>query len=236
MEEKELPELIDEYLLGHIRDKDLARLEYLRMTKPDIDLRVNQSIETFRVIQYARYQQLRQRLHQIDALDKKTANGSRHRRLLVAGVFFIISLLSIWLWVMEYYSPVSLAARYFEPLPPAFLWNEEINDEDARNWKSACRTFSDGDFQTAISLFQPFLDDHENIIAYYAQWNILLARLGLGGYGLYWREEIRQFETVAPEPMKSKAAKLLHIIDSPFYQIIVLRVSPQLSALKPRLM
>ncbi len=236
MEENELLELIDEYLLGRIKAEDLARLEYLRMTNPEIDLQVNQSIEAFRVLQYARYKQLRLKLHQIDASDTKAVSGYRYRQWVIAAVLFIISLLGAWMWAMEHCSPVSLATRHFEYVSAVTLLHSDVSDEKYLNWESACRAFNDGDFQSAITLFQPFLENPENLVATYARWNILLARFALEGPGLSWREEIRQFESVAPEPFKAKVAALLHIIDSPFYQVVVLRLSPPLSVLKPRLM
>src|SRR6188508_883027 len=109
MQEKDLRELIDRYLLGTINADEEAQLSDLRKTNPEVDLRVQQSMEAFRVLQYGRYQQIRQSLKQIDALDTKTPNRYRYKRWIIMSVIFVFSLLGIWLWLVIHYSPSSLA-------------------------------------------------------------------------------------------------------------------------------
>ena len=236
MKEKDIPELIEDFLLGHIQTSDLARLENLRRANPDIDLQVLQSIEAFRVLQYARNQQLRQKLRQIDINETYRSGGNRLTALHITVIVFSVSIVSLWIWAMQYFSPASLAVRYFEPSSPAFLENLGVSKEEVHNWESACEAMIKKDFQSARLLFQPFIQNQNNSIAQYAQWNYLLARMASEGPSPGLMEEIRQFETVAPDPVKKKNSSVIRIVDSPFYQIIVIGLFQQLSALKPKLM
>lgn len=236
MNEFDLPELIDEYLLGRIRESDLARLDYLRKSDPLIDLQVRQSIETFRVLQYARYKELREKLHQIDASGMGADRNPLSVPWVVKLVIVLVSLLGIWIWVVNYFSPQSLASRNFIDVSPASMFDRNVNEKDIKNWERASRYFRNKDYQSAINLFELYADHPENPVTIYAKWNILLARLGQEGPVLNLRRDISQFESEAPEPLKGKAKKLLRTIDSPLYQITVVKLSPKWSAFKPRLM
>jgi len=236
MKEFDLQELIDDYLLGRIQETDLARLNYLRKSDPAIDLQVRQSIEAFRVLQYARYKELREELHQIDASDIGTDENPKPFPWVVKLVIVILSLVGIWIWVVNYFSPQALASRNFFDISPAAVFDWHLNDEDIKNWESACHSFRNRDYQSAIHLFELYADHPENTVAIYAKWNMLLARLGEEGPVLNWKRDINQFESEASEPLKGKAKKLHRTIDSPLYQIAVLKLSPKWSAFKPRLM
>ncbi len=111
-----------------------------------------------------------------------------------------------------------------------------INNPEAQKWELACTSFKEKDFHSARHLFQPYANHQENQLSRYAQWNILLARLGEEGPTIKWREELKQFEINASEPFNAKAHKLLGITDSAFYRFFVLHLSLQLSAFKPQLM
>ncbi|MBK9983535.1 MAG: hypothetical protein IPP15_14305 [Saprospiraceae bacterium] len=236
MEEKELLELIDQYLLGRIKPDDLQRLEYLRKTNPDTELQVRQSIEAFNVIKYLRYKQLREKLRQIDNADEKSKTGFFGQRWLVMTILIILSFLGLWLWAIRHYDPASIAMRHFLKSSEINMMLYETKDVSVNDWTLANIAFRNKNFQEAIILFQPFLEDSLTETSTAAKWNILLSRFALGDTDIYWKEEMIVFQSTASEPYKSEALKLLQTLNSPFYKIFVLHLSPQLSALKPRLM
>jgi hypothetical protein len=235
MEGKELEELIDDFLLGRIKEEELARLDYLRKSDPEIDQRVRQGIEVVGVLQYARYLHLRRLLRDIDVSDSKTTDGPVFTPWIMYCIFFILSLLALWMWMLDYWSFSSIALRHFTHDRVALVWNDPDCDANEVTWENATRSFKEGDYPAAIAQFQPYLENPEKQVAAYAHWNILLARFGMAGPETGWKEEITRFESAAPEPFKAKAKKLIRIIDSPFYRIIAYRISPQLSVLKPRI-
>lgn len=236
MEEKELLDLIDQYLLGRIKPDDLQRLEYLRNINPDIELQVRQSIEAFKVIKYLRYKQLREKLRQIDNADEKSKTGFFGQRWFVITILIILSFLGFWLWAIRHFDPASIAMRHFLRTSETDMMLYETKNESVNDWTLAKIAFKDENFQEAIILFQPFLEDSLIEISAAAKWNILLARFALGDTDISWEEEMIAFQSTGSEPYKSEAMKLMHTLNSPVYKIFVLRLSPQLSALKPRLM
>jgi len=236
MQEKDLRELIDRYLLGTINADEEAQLSDLRKTNPEVDLRVQQSMEAFRVLQYGRYQQIRQSLKQIDALDTKTPNRYRYKRWIIMSVIFVFSLLGIWLWLVIHYSPSSLANRFFQPASDEFFSIHKINQEEIIAWKLAEKAFVNGDYLSAISSFESFTANEEYLISTQAQWNILLARFAGDDAGKNWKSDIIEFEKGSPEHLKGQAQRLLRVIDSPFYRILIFELPKQLSALKPQIM
>ncbi|HZV69874.1 MAG TPA: hypothetical protein VFG10_10030 [Saprospiraceae bacterium] len=236
MEEKELTELIDHYLFGRIRSQDLARLEYLRKTNPDIDLQVRESLEAFRLLKYLRYKQLRQKLQQIDATDGSNGKVFMKHRWMLATVLMVASFLCLWLWTEYHYAPESVASRYFKAAPEYFMLYQELNDEDVSRWVLATNAFDQKNFQLAIDLFHPFENYEQDQIAAAARWNALLAYFALHGPGVVWKEEVIQFQANTIEPFRSESIRLLRTINSPWYRFFISRISDNLSALKPRLM
>lgn len=236
MQEKDLLDLIDQYLLGTIKPDDLRRLQYLRNTNPDVETQVSQSIEAFNVIKYLRYKQLREKLRQIDNTDQKSKTGFLRQRWVIISILMILSFLGLWLWTNKHFDQVSIAMRYFLRSSEMDIMQYETNSESVKGWAIANIAFKDKNFQEAIILFQPFINDPQPEISSVAKWNILLARLALGDQEIFWKEDMIVFQSTTSEPYKSEALKLLRTLNSPFYKIFVLRLSPQLSALKPRLM
>lgn len=236
MQEKDLLELIDQYLLGRIKPDDLQRLEYLRKTNPEIEILVMQSIEAFNVIKYLRYKQLREKLRQIDSTDEKSKTGFLRQRWLSITILIILSFLGFWMWAIRHFDPASIAMRHFLKIPEIEMMLFDTKEESVKDWILAEIAFEDENFQEAIILFQPFLEDSLSEIAAAANWNILLSRFALSGADVSWQEEMILFQSSASEPYKSEALKLLHTLNSPFYEILVLRLSSQLYTLKPRLM
>ena len=235
MQEKDLKELIDRYLLGSINADDAIQLSNLRKTNPKVDLRVNQSIEAFRVLQYGRYQQIRQSLKQIDALDTNSSNRFRYKRWIVTSIVLLVSLLGVWFWLVIYYSPSALASRYFQPVSDEFFLNHNMNHEDILAWKLAEQAIVNGNYQSAISSFEHFISKEESVSTQ-AQWNILLARFAVQDPASNWQSGLKEFELKAPENLKAQAQKLHRIIDSPFYRVLIFELPKQLSALKPQIM
>ena len=236
MKENEILELIDDYLFRRINDVDLERLKNLRMTDPEIDLQVLQSLDTFRVLQYARNQQLREKLRLIDKAEIKNAHRNRVHYHIIAGVVLFITIAGLWIWVAGHFSPASLASRFAEPASPTLLEQSGVPNEDALNWEFGFNALISGDFESARLMFRTFLQYPEIRIAHYAKWNYFLSRLGIEGPGKGLIQEIREFKTIAPDPIREKISALLQIIESPYYQILIPGLSLQLSALKPRLM
>ncbi len=236
MEEKELLELIDQYLLGRIKPDDLQKLEYLRKTNPDIQLQVKQSIEAFNVVKYLRYKQLREKLRRIDSADEKSKTGFLRQRWLVITILIIVSFLGFWLWATRHFDPAAIAMRHFLNTSERDTIRYKTKEESVKGWTQANIAFREEKFQDAILLFQPFLEDSIFEKSTAAKWNILLARFALGDTDISWKEELIVFQSTASEPFKSEALKLMHTLNSPLYKVFVLRLSPQLSALKPRLM
>ncbi len=236
MEEKDLSALIDQYLLGRITPDDMQRLEYLRKTNPDVDLRVRESIGVLNVIKYLRYKQLRDKLRQIDNADEKRKAGFINQHWLVITILLILSFLGFWLWAIRHFDPASIAMRHFLRTSETDMMLYEKKAESVNDWTQGIREFRNKNFQEAIIHFEPYVEDAQNEISTSAKWNTLLARFALGDTDMSWKEELIVFQSTAPEPYKSEALKLLDTLNSPFYKIFVLHLSRQLSALKPRLM
>ena len=236
MQEKDTRELIDRYLLGNINAEEEVRLSDLRKTNPEVELRVNLSVEAFRVLQYGRYQQIRQALKQIDALDANSPSRSRFRRWIIMSVVFVLSLLGLWLWFAIHYSPSSLASRCFQPVSVEFLLNHDMDHEEVATWKTAEESFVNRDYQSAILSFKSFKNSEDELIRAQAEWNILLARFAGEDPSSNWQSDMKEFESRAPENLKAQVSKLLRITESPFYRIVIFELPQQLSALKPQIM
>ncbi len=236
MIDKEQAELIDDFLLGRLQGDRLDRFILLRKSDHEFDTEVRHSIEAFIVLQYARYKQLREKLHQIDASSATPGKRSFFTPRVLVFILIVLFLFGTWCWATEYYSPTSLALRFYDPDSTTIVWIGNAHAEDAQIWAEACKSIRDKNFQSAINLFQLYTYDPDYRIALYSRWNILLARLGEEGPTSNWIEELQQFETNAPEPFKAKAHKLLGITDSALYRFFVLHLTVKLSAFKPQLM
>ena len=235
MQDKDLPKLINDYLLGRIQPSELAKLEYLRSINPRIDDRVRQNEEVFRVLKYVRYKEIRQLIHQVDANESKVYK-KRIFNAWMAAIFFLFSIVGIWSAMIKHFSPLSIAMRNYENVTATSLFQGEQEEVSWQNWELANQTFKAGEFRVAILEYQSFLENPAPSVAYTAQWNILLARFALAGPTPNWREEIRSFRYAAPEPFKKKAVSLLYLIDSDFYKILIVGVPKKMSSFKPRLL
>jgi len=65
MEEKKVTDLLDDFLLGRMKKKDVSKFEEWRCD-PRIKNRVKRDMKVFDIIQWMRYQELRKKLKCID--------------------------------------------------------------------------------------------------------------------------------------------------------------------------
>lgn len=235
MKEKDLTELIDQFLLGKIQQEELARLEYLRKSIPAVDLRVRHSLETLNAIKYYRFKLLRKNLREIDAHSaRQRLNICQHWIQRSALLLLIFG--ALWICMINYYDPASMASRYFKPSGENFDFYSLMTEGEKTDWNIATSAFQEGHFQQARLLFQPFANHIHPEIGFSSQWNLLLARFALEGNDIIFENDLILFEATAPGPLKSQAMELYRSIKSPGYRIFALKVVPSFSALKPRLM
>ncbi len=235
MEEYTLEELIDTFLKGKMTDEDHNLLIHLINTDPSVSVQVNESIETYRFLEYARYQDTRKRLREFDEKANKPKHRSVYRALGVAFIFCFIAAISGWVGLVQYCKPVNLAKRNFELIHGTAIANEKDKTEDPINWDLANDFFVREDFQNAARLFQPYSESPDHNFKTQAKWNLLMCHLASEGPTIRWQEEVKKFLLHAPEPLKSKGIKLLAFIDSSFYRLAVQRPSSHFSLWKPRL-
>src|SRR4030095_9940564 len=235
MQEKDIHELINDYLFDRLQPVELDKLNYLRSTNPEIDFRVRQNEEAFRILKYMRYKEIRQLLFQVDATEPKSYKKKFYKAWVVV-ILFLFSLIGVWSWMAEHFSPLSIVMRNYESVAAASLFHGEESKVSLHNWELANMAFNKREFEAAILQYESFSGNPDTVIANNARWNILLARFALAGPVPNWREEIKIFISDPPEPFKGKAESLLHMIDSDFYKIIIIGVPEKMSTFKPRLL
>ncbi|MEP6645765.1 MAG: hypothetical protein ABJC12_01640 [Saprospiraceae bacterium] len=234
MQQKEVHELIDRYLLGRISSPDLERLDQLRKSNPDIEQEIKESRDVMKVLKYLRYKDLRQKLIEIDKSDTDL-NSFRFRDLLLGITLSILVLVSFLLWSANFYNPESVALRYFHHFPDASIITMEGKDISG-DLSLAIKAFNERKYLLALTKFQSQAQDHDPDISIFASWNILLAHLAFYGPDQEWKNELWHFSATSYAPYGIESKRLYEMINSPLYDYINLHLSPQLSYMKPRLM
>ncbi len=232
MEEKYLAELIDQYLLGKISPEDKSHLEQLMASDPQIADMVSESRQAFKVLRSERNRQLREKLRKID--EEEPRQSGFLPKWIFSLLLMMVVVIGCWYWVSDFYSPASIARRYFEesPMPGTRLF-PQVDLENT--WLRANEAFINAKYEKAIILYASWSEEADSINANDGQWNLLLAQLALRGPTTSWKMTIKAFAEAAPEPQASKARKMLRLLDSSFYKTFFIRIPENLSVLKPRL-
>ena len=232
MEEPEILELIDQYLMGRIRPEDLTILKERMAADPAIAELVRESRETFRVIQFEKNRLLREKLKQID---KK---GSWKTGFIPGWITYVMLPIIIitggWYWTNYYYSNTAIAARYAKM--PIVDIKKLYNRQGAEGeWKKADSAFRNEEFDLAVNLYATLLEEGNKEEAYLARWKIILSQLALYGPTPNVKDTLGVFANEAPAPWQAQARKLLRLINSTWYTVFINRVQINVSGLKPRL-
>jgi hypothetical protein len=232
MNEHTLPELIDQYLLGTISPKDKLDLEQLMASDPIVAEQVKESQEAFKVIQHERNRILKEKLKEIDKDNPK--KSALFPRLVLTVVICFVAILFFVLLVSGYNNPSSIAQRYFEnkPMPEVGISSRPDLEE---TWSKANEAFLKKEYEKAMLLYASWIEEAGEAEVYIAEWNFLLAQLGLQGSTIAWKSTFTSFLNGAPEPWKSKGNELLKLVGSGPYGLFFHGLKSNLSALKPRL-
>jgi hypothetical protein len=232
MEEQYWQEWIEQYLFGSISPENKSRLEQLMATDPAIADEVRQSREAFSVLQFERNRLLKQKLKEID--NEKPKRFGFLPVWIMPLVVVLMLLTSGWYWVSSFYSPSSVALRFFETgqhIGPSLIPNAEA----AEHWKMGIDAFRKKEYEKAIQLFTTTLSVSQSQAEYETKWNILLAHLAKEGATIQWEEMAKAFSTEAPEPWSSKSRQLIRLFNSPLYNLFFTGIHTPLSSLKPKI-
>jgi len=214
MENKAIQDLVDRHLLNQASPDDKMKLLHLMEADPVFAQYVKECEETFNVLQAARNRHLRNQMKSWDAGIKNQKKGKDKGLLFL----FILGLLviSAWCWLTYSYSSVALAKRSFNAIEESSIsigGNKVENEE----WQRSIKAFRNEEFEKAIYLFKGMPETVDSTLASHVHWNILLCQLALNGPSKEWMEALLEFSSKTPEPMRSEALKLLHILQSPVY-------------------
>jgi hypothetical protein len=214
MSNREIQDLVDSYLLHQINAEDKARLLDMMEADPVFAQSVKESEETFKVLQLARNRELRAKLKTWDAAAEQPKRG-RSKGLLF---FFLCVFLfiSFWCWISYHFSPVTMAMHSFNAIPE---FDIQITDHmtSVDYWQEGMDAFRQEDFENAMLEFMSIPQTNDQTVTAHVRWNVLLCQLALNGPTHEWIAELNGFSKNAPEPIRTEAMKLLHVIQSPLY-------------------
>ncbi len=230
MEDPELLEWIDEYLLGTIQPDHRALLEARMSSDPGIADLVRHSREAFLAIQVAREHQLRDKMVE---WDQKVALRKTKLRRIWTWVFVCISFFLIVLLSLSYiYAPEKLASRYSTSVPSPDSHSFSSTEQVA--WNRAHQEMMKGHFTQAKEIFSAFIQHADQQIQQSATWQTLLCDLGATGSSSGWQVRLHEFIQQADDPYKIPALELKAITNSFFFKTILQRISPyHMTYLKP---
>ena len=214
MEDKAIQDLVDRYLLNQASPDDKLKLLHLMEADPVFAQYVKECEETFSILQAARNRHLRNQLKSWDAGIKKQKQDKGKGLLLL----FILVLLffSAWCWLAYHYSSVALARRSFNVIQENSIstFSSKVESEE---WQKGIEAFRNEEFEKANYLFMAMPETADSALADHVYWNILLCQLTINGPTKEWMDALLEFSNKAPDPIKSEALKLLHILQSPLY-------------------
>jgi len=213
-EDKAIQDLVDRYLLNQASPDDKLKLLDLMEADPVFAQYVKECEETFKMLQAARNRKLRHQMKSWDAGIEKRKRG-KNKGLLFFCVFVLLAI-SACCWLAYYYSSVSLAMRSFNIIEEKSItaFSSQAETED---WQKSIDAFRDEEFEKANYLFMALSETTDSALAFRIRWNILLCQLAMNGPTKEWMEELQDYSNKAPDPMRSEALRLLHILQSPLY-------------------
>jgi hypothetical protein len=233
MEDKAIQDLIDRYLLNQVSPEDKLKLLHMMEADPVFAQHVKESQETFRILQAARYRQLRHKLKSWDAGIQK------HKRVKSKGLLFfciaVLLILSVWCWLAYHYNSTCLAMRSFNVIEEKSI-SVYSSQAEWEEWQKSIDAFREEDFEKALYLFMALPETKDSFLTYRMHWNILLCQLAMNGPSPEWMEKLLVFTNSAPDPMKTEALKLWHTLQSPVYTKLYRGViSKTFTAVKPKI-
>ncbi len=231
MDEQQLAELIDAYLLGTLTPTEQQQLEDLMAQDPAVATLVEESKKAFAVLEYARQHQLRTKLQGWDAaqLRRRTKN-----RWWWSVLLLLLLLLLTWLLLSVWFNPGRLTQRMFEPLPGSET-TEFFSDTRMDIWNLAAHTYTEKQFEASISLFVQYIALGPPIGTEEARWNIWLAYYAIEGMTEDRKIELHTFLDSHHPRIQENATQLIHLLDSGVYKLLLFRGLPEIQGFKPRL-
>ena len=232
MEEPELLEWIDQYLMGTISPVRKKELEELMASDPGVAELVRDSKEAFKVLQSERNRLLREKLRAID-------KDENHRSVFLPKWIFMILLCLVtlvggWYWASQYYSNQAIAMRYFN-MTSTIEEVISLSPEMKTTWEQANNAFRKEEYDLAFNLYNTFIEADGHALANHARWNILLTDLVMHGQTDEWKKALATFTFEAPPPFDDKASELTSLLNSRWYKLVAHFTQVDITGLKPRL-
>jgi len=230
-----LKDHIDSLLKGTISDQDHRELNNLMKQDPTVKELVNDSMETYRFLQFARDQQIKRQLVAFDAGQYPPVAKASYKHWVFAGAAFLFVVIIAWFGLTIYYQPVNIAKRNFEKQKLITIEQKSNADPETQNMMEATDYFLQNDFENAARLFQPVVENINSDLTHVAKWNVLMCHLAKEGPTERWRNEFKKQNPLFPESFKSKSNDLVRLLDSRMYKFFKPESSISFSTIKPRI-
>lgn len=232
MEEPELLEWIDQYLMGTISPVRKKELEELMASDPGVAELVRDSKEAFKVLQSEHNRLLREKLRAIDK-DENQRSVFLPKWILMMLLCLVI-LVGGWYWASQYYSNQAIAIRYFK-MTSTIEEGVSLSPEMKTTWEQANNAFNKEEYDLAFNLYNSFIETDDHPLANHARWNILLTDLVMHGQTDQWKKGLAAFAIEAPPLFNASAKELSALLQSRWYKVVAHFTQVDITGLKPRL-
>lgn len=233
MQHYDLDELIDAFLKKKLNASQAEMLKKMVASDAKIAETVEESVETYRFLQYLRYRQIKKQLQDFDEAENRTRKRLSMGRLLITSMFLLFGLIGSWILITSIYHPENLARRNFEPIVFNGTIPTGFSAEDTLHLHDANIFMKNRDYQNASRLWHAYLE--KDGYSLNAKWNVLMCHLAIHGPDPWWNEEMTSFLTIQDNPLLPKGKKIFQLVNSSLYRFITGNSSSAITALKPRL-
>ena len=230
-----LKDHIDSLLKGTISDRDRRELTNLMKQDPAVKELVNDSMETYRFLQFARDQQIKRQLVAFDAGQYPPVAKASYKPWIIAGAGFLFLLAITWLGLTIYFQQANIAKRYFEIQKLNETQQSANANPEIQTMIEATEYFLKNDFENAARLFQPVAENINSDLALVAKWNVWMCHLAKEGPTERWMNEFKKHNARFPDSFKSKGDELLRLLDSRIYKFFTPASAISFSTIKPRI-
>lgn len=233
MNEKPISELIDDYVSGQVSPDEKAYLEELSAIDPDVRSQLRTAREAYDFLERSYYRNVKKKLQEYDRSVEiiDIFSSEKMLRLVVISVLMIAF---FWMISYGYYQPANVAKRLYQPFIEQ-IKEASTMDTIAHLKSTADKAFEKRDYADAATTMQLIISHSGHDDRYTAEWNFLMCQIAIHGFTPEWIYRLDEMIVRSDEPIRGKAIELKKQLNSWIYRFTFLKFSPELSALKPRL-
>lgn len=232
MHEENLDELIDNYVNGHLPEKERHLLEERIRSDTELAKSYAAARNAHQFLEHLYYRDLRQKLNDHDH-GLRAAVPQRKKRVVALLAFLICILGSFW-WINYNWSAQGTALKYFSGDILQSDQRHQLSTHEV-SWQVALNMYVEKDYTNAWRLFIPFTTQPNDPHFQEAQWNILLCRLALDGATPEWHKDLDQFILISHGSEKRKGLEVKKKTSSILFRIASITCWTTFSAINPQI-